>query len=160
MVTDQQIRRLTRYMQKEKTFSTAASKAGMDEKSARKYIRAGKLPSELNVEHSWRTRKNPFEEDWPELKKMLEVNPGLEAKTLFGHLQEKYLGHYQDGQLRTLQRHVKIWRALEGPPKEVFFAQEHKPGQLCQSDFTSMNDLKITVGGAAFEHLIYHFVLP
>lgn len=160
MITDQQIRRLRRSMQKEKTFSAAAAKAGMDDKTARKYIRAGKLPSELKVEHDWHTRKDPFEQDWPELKSMLEVNPGLEAKTLLGHLQEKYPGRYQDGQLRTLQRHVKVWRALEGPPKEVFFAQEHKPGQLCQSDFTSMNDLKITIGDAPFEHLTYHFVLP
>jgi len=160
MVTDQQIRRLRKYMQKEMTFSAAASKAGMDEKTARKYIRSGRLPSELKVDHNWRTRKNPFEEDWPELKQMLELNPGLEAKTLFGYLQRKYPGRYQDGQLRTLQRHVKVWRALEGPPKEVFFAQEHKPGQLCQSDFTSMNDLQITIGGSTFQHLVYHFVLP
>jgi hypothetical protein len=42
----------------------------------------------------------------------------------------------QEGQLRTLQRRMKNWRALEGPPREVFFAQEHDPGELCQSDFT------------------------
>ena len=64
----------------------------------------------------------------------LEVNPGLEAKTLFEHLQRKYPGRFQDGQLRTLQRRVKTWRALEGPPREVFFPQVHKPGALSQSD--------------------------
>ena len=52
-----------------------------------------------------------------------------------------------------------MWRATEGPPKEVFFPQQHYPGQLCASDFTNMNELGITIGRHAFEHLVYHFVL-
>jgi hypothetical protein len=36
----------------------------MDEKTARKYREIGKLPSELQQEHDWRTRKDPFEEAW------------------------------------------------------------------------------------------------
>src|SRR5690606_15796915 len=84
---------------------------------------------------------------------------GLEAKTLFEDLQRRYPAQFQDGQLRTLQRRVKQWRALEGPPKEVFFPQEHHPGELCQSDFTHMTALGVTIGGQRFEHLIYHFVL-
>ena len=43
-------------IQKEPTKSTAAAKAGMDEKTARKYLRMGKLPSEMTTEHVWRTR--------------------------------------------------------------------------------------------------------
>jgi len=35
-------------------------KAGMDRKTARKYINAGKLPSEMNKPHTWRTREDPF----------------------------------------------------------------------------------------------------
>jgi hypothetical protein len=69
----------------------------------------------------------------------LELNPGLEAKTLFDHLQRLYRGKFSDGQLRSFQRGVRRWRALEGPPKEVFFAQEHRPGYLSQSDFTYMH---------------------
>lgn len=42
----------------------------------------------------------------------------------------------------------------------MFFPQEHRAGEYAQSDFTSMNDLKITIEGERFEHLIYHFVLP
>jgi hypothetical protein len=89
----------------------------------------------------------------------LRLNPGLEAKTLFEDLQRRYPGRFQDGQLRTLQRKVKAWRALEGPSKEVFFPQQHKPGALSQSDFTSMNELGITISGVPFPHLVYHFVL-
>jgi hypothetical protein len=159
MVTDQQVRRLFKLIQTEKNFGIAAAKAGMDEKTARKYRRLGKLPSELKRQHTWRTRKDPFEDFWHEIKTMLEINPGFEAKTLFEDLQRRNPGRFADGQLRTLQRRIKIWRASEGPPKEVFFTQIHKPGQLSQSDFTHMNKLGITIGGQPFDHLIYHFVL-
>ena len=43
--------------------------------------------------------------------------------------------------LADFQRRVKAWRALEGPAKEVFFAQDYVPGERCQSDFTWMKDL-------------------
>jgi hypothetical protein len=89
----------------------------------------------------------------------LESNPGLEAKTLFEHLQRSYPGRFADGQIRTLQRGVKRWRALSGPSKEVFFPQEHRPGERSQSDFTDMSSLGVTILGQPFDHLVYHFVL-
>lgn len=159
MVTDQQVRRLFKLIQSEKNFGIAAMKAGMDEKTARKYRNKGKLPSELKQEHAWRTRKDPFEDVWDGIKAMLTINPGLEAKTLFEDLQRRQPGRFADGQLRTLQRRIKHWRSTEGPPKEIFFAQIHKPGELCQSDFTHMNQLGITINGIPFDHMIYHFVL-
>ena len=143
----------------EKNQDIAAAKAGMDRKTARKYLRAGRLPSELPQVPRWRTWVDAFEEVWEELKELLEVNPGLEAKTLFDYLQRRYPGRFADGQLRTLQRRLKIWRATEGPAKEVFFAQQHHPGRLSASDFVHMNDLGITIQGQSFPHLLYHFVL-
>jgi hypothetical protein len=110
----------------------------MSETSARKYLQAEKLPSQMKPEYTWRTRQDPFAEVWDEALQMLESNPGLEAKTIFEELQRQYPGKYQDGQLRTLQRRIKTWRALEGPEQEVFFPQEHHPGELCQSDFTHL----------------------
>ena len=159
MVTDQQVRRLLKLIQTEKNFGIAAMKSGMDEKTARKYRKQGKLPSEIKEEHAWRTREDPFEDVWDDMKSMLEINPGLEAKTLFDDLQRKLSGRFADGQLRTLQRRVKNWRAVEGPPKEIFFTQIHKPGELCQSDFTHMNKLEVTINSIPFDHMIYHFVL-
>ncbi len=129
MVTDRQVRRLRKLMHTEKTKAAAADKVGMDEKTARKYMGLDRLPSEIKKEHTWRTRGDPFEEVWEDLRKLLQINPGLEAKTLFDELQRRYPGRFADGRLRTLQRHVKRWRALEGPPKEVFFDQEHYPGK-------------------------------
>jgi hypothetical protein len=146
-------------IEKEKTLSVAAAKAGMDEKTARRYLRAGRLPSQIKKPHIWRTRDDPFEGVWEELKEFLGLNAGLEAKTLFEHLQHKYGGCFPDGQLRTLQRRVKRWRALEGPSKETYFPQCHRPGELCEADFTSMNSLGVTIQGQRFDHLLYHFVL-
>lgn len=159
MVTDQQVRRLRMLIKTQETKAMAAAKAGMDEKTARKYLRSGELPSQRYKEHTWRTRLDPFEREWEAIKEKLTMNPGLEARTLFEALQREQSGKFSDGQLRTLQRRIKLWRAVEGPSKEVFFPQQHYPGQLCASDFTNMNGLGITIGGLAFEHLIYHFVM-
>jgi transposase len=159
MVTDRQVRRLFKTMLTQKTKASAAAKADMDEKTARKYVRLGKLPSETKQEHTWRTRSDPFADVWQDIKPFLENNHGLQAKTLFDYFRRQHPGLYSDGQLRTLQRRIKVWRALEGPAKEVFFTQVHTPGQLCQTDFTHMQDLHITIDGQLFKHLICHFVL-
>ena len=160
MVTDRQVRKLMKLLNQEQKLSLSAEKAGMDEKTARKYRDLGKLRSEVASERSWRTRADPFVGEWEEVRSKLETNPGLEAKTLFEDLQRRRPGEYQDGQIRTLQRRVKKWRAQEGPAKEVFFEQRYEPGWLCQSDFTNMNSLGIRIDGQPFDHLVYHFVLP
>ncbi len=158
MITDRQVLRLRKWLARGETLSRAAWKTGMDRKTARTY-RMGKLPSERATEHDWRTREDPFEEVWQEVFEQLEANSALQAKTLFAWLQRRYPGRFQDGQLRTFQRGVKRWRATCGPQKEVFFGQVHPPGQLGASDFTSMNDLQITIQGRRWDHLLYHFVL-
>jgi hypothetical protein len=155
MVTDQQVKRLWRLRQRKLSLEVVAAKAGMDAK----YLRDRQLPSEMKQKHLWRTRPDPFEEVWPELRERLTLEPGLQAKTLFEYLQRTYPGRFTDGQLRTLQRHLKHWRATEGPAREVFFAREHRPGELCDSDFTHCRELGITIGGEPFPHLLYHFVL-
>jgi hypothetical protein len=159
MVTDQQVRRLLSLSNTETTLALAAAKAGMDEKTARKYRRSGQLPSQSHAPHTWRTRPDPFAEVWDDIATRLAAHPGLQAKTLFADLQRRYPGRFQDGQLRTLQRRIKRWRALHGPGKEVFFAQEHLPGVQCASDFTHLSDLRVTLAGQPFAHLLYHFVL-
>jgi hypothetical protein len=159
MVTDKQVRRLMMLISKGKAMTTAAVGSGIDEKTARKYRKLGMLPSECKPEHTWRTRQDPFADVWEEISTKLEVNPGLEAKTLFDDLQRRYPGEFGDGQVRTLQRRVKTWRATEGPAKEVFFPQEHHPGILCASDFCHMKSLGVTIQGQLFSHLLYHLVL-
>ena len=128
-------------LQKEQSLQVSADKVGMDRQTARKYRKIQKLPSELRPNHDWRTRIDPFEEVWPWVADQLAMNSGLEAKTLLEALQRAHPGKFADGQLRTLQRQVKRWRGLEGPGREVFFAQKHHPGRLCQSDYRYQADL-------------------
>jgi hypothetical protein len=159
MVTDLQVRRLFRLSLMKPNQEIAAAKAGMDPKTARKWLRLRRLPSEQRRVRTWRTRPDPFAPVWDQIRRQLEESPDLEAKTLFESLQREHPGQFAEGQLRTLQRKIKTWRVTEGPAQEVYFAQQHMPGRLCQSDFASMNELGITIQRQHFPHLVYHFVL-
>lgn len=158
--TDAQVRRLMEEMKKSGQKGVAAARSGMDRKTARKYLGSGKLPSEMRQPRIWRTRPDPFVEDWAEVAARLKEAPGLEGKTLFYHLMERKPGQYTEGQLRTFQRRVERWRAMEGPPQEVFFPQEHRPGEAMQTDFTWASELEVTLCGEPFPHLLCHTVLP
>ena len=159
MVTDRQVRRLMKLTRSEATLAQAASKAGMDEKTVRKYQRANRLPSQMRKAHRWRTRPDPFTGVWAEIEGILREHPTVQAKTVFEHLCRKYPGRFQEGQVRTLQRRFKQWRIRSGPEREVMFPQVHSPGRQCQSDFTHMGSLNVTIAGQKFDHLAYHFVL-
>ena len=139
--------------------SVAAGRAGMSERTARKYEKAQALPSELKPVRTHRTRPNPFAQDWEWVVEQLKRDNALQSTTLFGLLCEKHPDRYQSGQVRTLQRHVTAWRALNGPNKAVIFQQVHQPGLMAQSDFTHMEDLGITLAAQPFPHLLYHLVL-
>ncbi len=160
MITNQQVRKLRQLDRQGIAKEVAALRVGMDAKTARKYRCLGKLPSEVKpMDRDWRTHPDAFAEVWPELEAKLQLYPGLQAKTLFADLQRRFPGRFADGQLRSLQRRVKTWRAEGGPAKEVFFAQVHHPGRLAASDFTHCTELGVTIDGSPFAHLIYHFVL-
>jgi hypothetical protein len=138
---------------------TAAAKAGMSERTARKYARSGRTPSQAKVSHTWRTRPDPFVEVWPEVEALLRQDGALQAKTIWMELNERHAGRFSAGQLRTLQRRLLAWRATAGPDREVFFPQTHVPGEQAQSDFTDMRALEVMIAGQRFPHLLYHFVL-
>jgi hypothetical protein len=69
-------------MTKHGQIGRAAARSGMDRTTARKYVREGKLPSELEQPRTWRTRPDPFDDDWAWVEAQLTAAPGLEAKTL------------------------------------------------------------------------------
>lgn len=58
----------------------------------------------------WRTRRDPFAEVWPVLLSWLGERPDMEAKEMLKRLQATGYGEFSDGQLRTLQRRVRVWR--------------------------------------------------
>ena len=140
---------------------TAAAMAGMSERSARKW-QCGPLPSETKTERRWRTRPDPFDGVWEE--EILPLLQGeaagrLRATTIIEWLEEKSPGRFSASQLRTLQRRLQDWRALNGPDQEVYFPQEHPPGREAQLDFTHCNSLGVTIGGRRYRHLLFQLVL-
>jgi hypothetical protein len=161
MVTDEQVRLLRQKRMEGKRLETAAATAAMSERSARKWQR-GALPSETKKPRTWRTRTDPFAAIWDEeiVGLLKDDDKGvLSATTVLGWVQDKHPGAYDDGLLRTLQRRIRDWRALHGPPKEVFFEQEHVPGREGAFDFTDCGELGVTIAGNQFEHLLFEFVL-
>lgn len=147
-------------MSKHGEIGHAAMKADMDRKTARKYVAAGKLPSEMKPNRDWRTRPDPFETEWPAIEARLRETPELEAKTVFDLLVAEHPDRYEPGQLRTLQRRVKRWRAAHGPEREITLAQRHRPGEAAQTDFTSATELGVTIAGQLFVHMLCVLVLP
>lgn len=158
--SDAQVKKLMKEMNTHGKLGQAALNADMSRETARKYVRSGKLPSELVAPRTWRTRINPFEKVWTWIETQLQQAPNLQSTTLWTLLQQQYPNQFQPGQLRTLQRLLRQWRARNGPDREVFFQQEHTPGEAAQTDFTHALELNITINGQLFDHLLCVFVLP
>ncbi len=161
MVSDEQVRLLRRKRMQGKTIEAAAAAAGMSERAARTWQR-GAMPSETKRERTWRTRPDPFVDVWAgEIEPLLVADEEgkLEAKTIFAELVRKRPGDFEIGQLRTLQRRVRDWRAQQGPPKEVYFPQIHRPGRMASIDFTHATELGVTIAGVLFVHLFFELVM-
>ena len=146
-------------IRKKNSQALAAAKAGISERSARRIESAVTLPSQKTRRY-WRSRPDPFVDVWDtQIVPLLRTAPRLMAVTLLRKLQDDHPGRFPDGMLRTLQRHIRQWRAVQGPAKEVFFPQDHAPGHRGLSDFTAMGELGVTIANAPFAHILYHFVL-
>ncbi len=160
MLNLKQYRRLLLKHAQGKTMSLSALRAGVDRKTARKYIQAQQTPQQLQKPHTWRTRVDPLASAWPKAVQMLADAPELEAKALF----EFFVAQPESGlaldHLRTFQRRVSSWRATHGPEKEVYFAQKHAPGQAMELDWTHTKELGVTINGAPLDHLLCHCVMP
>jgi hypothetical protein len=161
MVTDRQVRRLREQRMTGKTLAAAAAAAGMSERTARTW-QTGPLPSATDRARTWRTRADPFASVWRaeiEPRLVADTEGRLQALTVFEWLCDRYPGQFQAGQLRTLQRRVREWRARHGPAPEVFFEQTAVPGRGAAVDFTDASDLAVTIAGEPFEHLWFECVL-
>jgi hypothetical protein len=162
MITDEQVRLLRKKRMQGMTHEAAGAAAGMSERTARTWQR-GPLPSQTKSPREYRTREDPFVDVWSsEVEPLLvaDEDGALEAKTVFAELERRHPGRFVAGQLRTLQRRFREWRAQRGPHKEVFFRQVHTAGRMGSIDFTNANELGITIAGALFTHLFFHMVMP
>lgn len=161
MVTDAQVKLLRQKMMEGKTQEAAAAAAGMSVRTARAW-QDGPSPSETKKPRDWRTRPDPFTGVWEETVVpwlTADTEGVLEATTILERLEMRRPERFGIGQLRTLQRRLRDWRALHGPEKEVFFEQEHTPGREAAIDFTHAGELGVTIGGESFDHLLFVFVL-
>lgn len=138
---------------------TAAAKAGISERSGRRIEKGDISQGDKSIRH-WRTREDHFKGVWEnEIVPMLEQKVELQPLTLFEHFAGKYPEKFQQSKLRTFQRKVKKWKALNGSIKEVMFLQEKIPGRMGLSDFTKLKKVTITINGEPLKHLLYHFRL-
>ena len=161
-VRDEQVQKLMKELDRGVTLSVASARSGMSRQTGAKYRKKAKLPSELKQPRNWVTRGNPFAADWKEIEQMLKQAPELQAKTIFDVLNERHPDRYEPGQLRTLQRHVGRWRALQGDDRvqQVFFAQCHVAGEAMQGDFTHTGELALTLARSSYKPLLCHVALP
>lgn len=163
-ITDRQVKLYMQSRNEGLTQTAAAAKAGFCERSART-IEHGGRQTPHRIRGNIKTRPDPFVDVWEsDLVPMLKRLPMLQPITLLEYLQEKYVDEagiplYSDSLLRTLQRRVKAWKAVDGPKKEVIFRQVAIPGRLGLSDFTQLKKITITIEGQPLTHLLYHFRL-
>ena len=67
---------------------------------------------------TWRTRKDPFETVWDEIRLRLELRPEITAKQIIDWLMSKYSDKYSLRQTRTLQRRIAQWRLEQESQEE------------------------------------------
>ena len=153
MVKRTQLTKLVYERNQGANISMSAIKAGMSRTTARNYLRQDDVMEQRQAPHSWRTRADPLEAVWPQALAMLREAPELEAKALFEYLAQTVPGGVKAGLLRTFQRRVRQWRLAEGPEKEVFFTQDHKPGEVLAAmretaieDLPDYRELMVSVG--------------
>jgi transposase InsO family protein len=135
----------------------------MCRQTASKYSQTDLKPSESKKSHTWRTREDPFSEEWEKIEDLLKRSSHIQAKTIFEYLNEQSPNRFEPGQLRTLQRQVRRWRALNGSDQEqeIFFSQIHRPGEAAQADFTHTKELSLTLSGSEpYAPLLCHVILP
>jgi len=144
-----------------KTQAAAAAAAGVSLRTAREWD-SGPAPSATKLLRDWRTRPDPFAEVWAtEIEPLLtsDTTGVLEAEFVLELLRTKDPARFHPGQVRTLQRRFRDWRALHGPDHEVYFPQVAVPGREAAIDFTHATDLGVTIGGVPLAHLLFEFVL-
>lgn len=156
-ITDQQVKK---YMKARQTNNqaTAAAKAGISERSARRIDKEELHPK--SGQRNWRTRPDPLAKVWeslvvPILKKDADITP----VGVFDHLCEYHSDIFSTSSRRTLERRIRQWRHLYGSPKEVMFLQTHIYGELGIADFTHIQSL-VTIAGEPLKHMLFHYRMP
>ena len=92
---------------------------------------------------------------------MLFREPGLQAKAIFEELLEKEGGKFSRRQRRSFERRVRAWKRRHGTERELYFTQDHQPGERLQIDWMHCEKLEIELAqDERLDHLLVHVVLP
>ncbi len=138
--------------------TAAAAKADFSRATGYRIEDDPRLPSQKTAPRG-RRRPDPLAEVWDaEIVPILRAAPDIRAIGVLEEIRRRHPG-LNPNIRRTLERRMRAWRALAGPEQDVIFRQEHEPGRLGLSDFTSTGEFGVTIGGLPFDHRLYHFRL-
>jgi hypothetical protein len=150
--------RLYMKFRRDHTAPVAAAKAAFSTTTAYRFEGDPILPSERATKRK-RRRPDPLADVFDsEVVPLLIAAPGLRSIGIFEEMRRRH-PELAEGVRRTLERRVRMWRALNGAPQEVIFRQTHEPGRMGLSDFTDMADAAVTIAGGPLDHRLYHFRL-
>ncbi|MGA2045979.1 MAG: IS21 family transposase [Roseiarcus sp.] len=136
----------------------AAAKAGFGVATAYRIEQDPRLPSQRKAPRE-RRRHDPLAGVWDsEVVPLLKSVAGLRPVAIFDEIRRRH-PEIGAGIRRTLERRIRMWRALNGAEQDVIFRQEHPPGRLGLSDFTDMGEHGVSIAGALLDHRLYHFRL-
>jgi transcriptional regulator with XRE-family HTH domain len=121
-----------------KTQKEIGVELGLTEKTVRKYLKSGSIPSYTRTVS---TRPDPLSEAHLNIAlEMLGQYPQTQVKTILSRLRrEGYQGSY-----RTLLRRLESVTQVANPAP-IFFQREHLPGDVMEGDFTEIAG--ISIGG-------------
>ena len=154
-----------------KTQETAAAKAGMSVRSARKW-QSGPLPSQAKPEHRWRTRPDPFDGVWEdEIEPLLRNDPTgkMKATTIIdcpstssggraaSRAVQRVPAAHAATTIAALRQAQEAGAAWSGPGGVL--PPEHPPGREAQFDFTHCGELRVTIAGQSYPHLLFQLIL-
>jgi hypothetical protein len=167
MLTDGKAGRMFSMLHRGHSVADIARSLKMGQRTIRHYRDADILPSQRERHpREYRTRKDPLESFWPEIEELLKEDPRLRPFALLDWLKQKYNPPAEgpgevritDSIRRTLERRVQQWKLQHGVQQEVHFPQVHHPGDVIAFDFVVLNDLRITIQGRPYDHMLFHAV--
>ena len=116
------------------------------------------LPSQQDRTRRCRARQDPFVEIWRESVPVLQTIPHLRTTTILASCSTAISAATAIGCCARCSG-ASSWRATEGPERAHLPSGAPAPGRQALSDFTNGGGLAVTIAGAPFPHLLYHFWL-
>ena len=116
--------------------TVAAAKAGISRATGFRVDADPRLPSQKAAPRA-RRRLDPLAAIWEaDVVPILKAAPGIRTIGVLAEMRRRH-PELNPNIRRTLERRITHWRAEHGPERDVIFRQEHEPGRMGLSDFTT-----------------------